>query len=67
MVCMLLFKKAIRSTFILNTDILASKDVLVITVAGNKAIHRQWKSAPFAGQRKTLNLINPENSDSPKK
>ena len=49
--CMLLFQKAIRSTFILNTEILASKDVLVITVAGDKAIHRQRKSAPFAGRK----------------
>ena len=49
---MLLFKKAIRSTFILNTDILASKDVSVITVAGDKAIHRQRKSAPKSARRK---------------
>ena len=37
----LVFTKAIRSTFIIDTCILVSKDALVITVAGDEAIHRR--------------------------
>ena len=46
----LVFTKAIRSTFLIDTCILVSKDALVITVAGDEAIHRRRKS-PVAGRK----------------